>query len=194
MKRIFKEALYSIMYFWGWLFCFHKFSQVGRHSKIIYPLRVVGGKQITIGDYCYILNGLRIETIEKWNGQKYIPNICIENYVSIGQNCHFTCANKIHIGKGASILPDVLITDIEHDYFPGKSIRDTGINVGGVEIGDYAVIGMGARIIGSNKINIGKNAIIGANAVVKGDIPDNAVVAGIPAKIIKFLDSTNKLG
>lgn len=49
-------------------------------------------------------------------------------------------------------------------------------------IGDNVYIGPGARLLGSFKI--GNNVVIGANAVVLNDIPDNCVVAGVPAKII----------
>lgn len=52
-------------------------------------------------------------------------------------------------------------------------------------IGNKVYIATGAKILGP--INIGNNVIIGANAVVVNDVPDNAVVAGIPAKIIKYI-------
>lgn len=48
-------------------------------------------------------------------------------------------------------------------------------------IGNSVYIGPGVKIVG--RINIGNNVAIGANAVVTKDIPDNAVVAGVPAKI-----------
>jgi serine O-acetyltransferase len=51
-------------------------------------------------------------------------------------------------------------------------------------IGDNVFIGAGAKVIGD--IKVGSGAIIGANAVVIKDIPQNAVVAGVPAKIIKY--------
>lgn len=50
-------------------------------------------------------------------------------------------------------------------------------------IGDNVEISAGARILGP--VRIGNNVIIGANAVVVKDVPDNCIVAGIPAKIIK---------
>ena len=68
------------------------------------------------------------------------------------------------------------------------SLRHTSLNVGGVEIGDCAVIGMGACILGHRNIKIGRNAIVGANAVVASNVPDNAVVAGVPARIVKYIE------
>lgn len=129
-----------------------------------------------------------MEAIDRWLGNTYSPAINIGDDVDMGQNCHITCANKINIGDGVSVLPDVLITDIEHEYIPDKSLRNTGLNVGSVEIGNFAVIGMGARILGHRNIKIGKNAVVGANAVVTRDVPDNAVVAGVPAQIVKYVE------
>ena len=65
-----------------------------------------------------------------------------------------------------------------------------GVTIGGKSgwyevpvIGDNVEISAGARILGP--VHIGNNVIIGANAVVVKDVPDNCIVAGIPAKIIK---------
>jgi len=54
-------------------------------------------------------------------------------------------------------------------------------------IGNNVYIGPGAKILG--KIKIGNNVVIGANSVVINDVPDNAVVGGIPAKIISYKGS-----
>ena len=57
--------------------------------------------------------------------------------------------------------------------------------VGGAPtIGDNCIIYPGAKIFG--KITIGNNVVIGANAVVNKDVPDNAIVAGVPARIIRY--------
>ena len=51
-------------------------------------------------------------------------------------------------------------------------------------------IGPGAKII--KPVHIGNNVSIGANAVVNKDVPDNCVVAGVPAKIIKYKNADGK--
>lgn len=56
----------------------------------------------------------------------------------------------------------------------------------GVERGDLSLVGIGSTII--QGIKIGENAIVGAGGVVINDIPDNTVVAGNPARIIKSED------
>lgn len=53
-------------------------------------------------------------------------------------------------------------------------------------IGNNVYVSTGAKILGA--IRIGNNSVVGANAVVINDVPENAVVAGVPAKIIKYKD------
>lgn len=87
---------------------------------------------------------------------------------------HYSCiivAQSVKIGKNCSIHQGVSIGRV----FAGKK---KGVPV----IGDNVVIFPGAKVIGN--IAIGNNVVIGANAVVVDDVPDNCVVAGVPAKII----------
>ena len=51
-------------------------------------------------------------------------------------------------------------------------------------IGDNVIICCGAKVIGG--VNIGNNTIIGAQALVIHDVPENAIVGGVPAKVIKY--------
>lgn len=83
---------------------------------------------------------------------------------------------KTVLGKNINISQDVTI---------GQANR--GPRKGYATIGDNVYIGPGAKIIGA--VTIGNNVAIGANAVVTKDIPDNAVVAGIPAKILSMSGS-----
>lgn len=67
---------------------------------------------------------------------------------------------------------------------------------GSVHIGDYASIGTGALLRNGTHerpLTIGRNAIVGMGAVVLADVPDNAVVVGNPARVIKMLNDPNWL-
>ncbi len=68
---------------------------------------------------------------------------------------------------------------------------DVNIGMGGSIIGDNCYIAPGVKII--KPVHIGNNVMIGANAVVTKDIPDDCVVAGIPAKIIKRYNHENQM-
>jgi len=78
----------------------------------------------------------------------------------------------VTIGKNCRILP-MVVTAKKHPGVPSR-----------VVIGDNCIINVGVTII--SPVTIGNNVTIGAGSVVTKDIPDNAVVAGVPAKIIKI--------
>lgn len=86
-------------------------------------------------------------------------------------------AQSAKIGKNASIHQGVTI---------GRVFA--GAKAGVPAIGDNVVIFAGAKLLGN--IKVGDGAVIGANAVVVNDVPANAVVAGIPAKVIS--EDSNK--
>lgn len=109
--------------------------------------------------------------------------------------------NLIDVGcnimTGTIITSDVVIKKgclinlnctIGHDSVLGEFVETSpGAAVSGnCTLGDYSVLGTNSTIL--PKINIGKNVIVGAGAVVTKDIPDNCVVVGAPAKIIKDLE------
>jgi serine O-acetyltransferase len=89
-----------------------------------------------------------------------------------------TIHEKAIIGRNCNIAQGVTI---------GQSNR--GGRKGYPVIGDNVFIGPGAVVIG--RIKIGDNVAIGANSVVTKDVPDNAVVAGIPAKVISYAGSSD---
>lgn len=83
---------------------------------------------------------------------------------------------NVRIGKKCKILNGVTL---------GNKDTESPINQQPT-LGDNVVIGSGAKLLGA--IQIGSNVIIGANSVVLKNIPQNVVVAGIPAKVIRNLD------
>ena len=83
------------------------------------------------------------------------------------------------------IADGVTIRDTDHNYLDTKiDMINQGFSTSPVIIKDNVWIGFGAVITKGVTINSG--AIVGANAVVTKDVPENAIVAGVPAKIIKY--------
>ena len=93
-------------------------------------------------------------------------------------------SNSVTIGRGGLIYFGVIIT---HDCEIGDfvEISPNATVLGNVRVGSFTTIGSSATIL--PKVRIGKNVLIGAGAVVTKDIPDNTVVMGIPAKVVKEL-------
>lgn len=89
------------------------------------------------------------------------------DFVHVGPN--------VQIGKNCTMLPGVV--------FGNKTEKPDDSPV---IVGDNCYFGLGCKIFGS--VRIGNNVTVGANAVVTKDIPDNAVVGGVPAKVIKIKD------
>lgn len=95
--------------------------------------------------------------------------------LSIGKNLKMPHPQNIVIGSGCIIGENVTIY---HDVTLGQNHGEYPV------IGNDVVIYAGAKIIGA--IKIGNGAIVGCNAVVNKDVPANAIVGGVPAKIIKY--------
>lgn len=160
------------------------FKKYGSGNKIGKPMMIVHPEKAEIGNHITIRSGLRLEMIVLWGNRKYNPFLSIGNNVSIEQNCHIACAEKITICDHVLISSNVFITDLDHDYRDkNKSIIKKRIKTSSTYIGKNTFIGSGAKILSG--VRIGENCVIGANAVVTKSIPDNCLVVGVPGRIIK---------
>ena len=139
---------------------------------------------------------LRAKIYQKFNSIGGILTSIISNNADIGNHdtkidigCNILSgvriSNSVSIGKGCIVYYNSIIT---HDSFIGDFVEiSPSVNIlGRVEISSYTHIGSNATILPD--IKIGKNSIIGAGSVVTKDVPDNALVVGVPAKIVKSLE------
>lgn len=109
--------------------------------------------------------------------------ISIGDFSGIGINCQVR--GPLTIGKDVMMGPDVLILTHTHNHENVNiPMRLQKGYIKGVIIGDDVWIG--TRVIILPGVHIGNGVIIGAGAVVTKDIPDYAIVGGVPAKIIKY--------
>ena len=167
-------------------------GNIGESSIIEKPCQIMGGGQsrINIGENTYIHAHSILGCWKKHKGFDYTPSIIIGNSCSIGEYNHITSCNNIVIGNGVLTGRFVLISDNNHG---GSTKSELGIppsnrrltSKGAIIIGDNVWIGDKVTVLGG--VHIGKNVTVAANAVVASDIPDNCIVAGIPARIIKTL-------
>jgi acetyltransferase-like isoleucine patch superfamily enzyme len=123
---------------------------------------------------------------------------CHEGVVSIGaktvlgQECTISAYQHVSIGRECVIADRVMLIDFDHGMVEvDRPIRLQGIYKRDVRVGNNVWIGYGACIL--RGVTIGDNAVIGTNAVVTKDVPANAVVAGIPARVVRMRDEPRSM-
>lgn len=92
--------------------------------------------------------------------------------LSIAHHGYIVVRGAARIGRNCSLRPGVVI---------GKKLTEDSQ---AAVLEDDVDIGVGAKLLGN--VHIGNRVLIGANAVVTKDVPDNAIVAGIPARILRY--------
>ena len=182
-----------------------KGTVVGRDVLIRQPSRVALGRGVIIDDFSVLDvrdSGQSSEDEPNIDG----PSITVEDFSFIGRNtsvvakgasitlgkgcnissfCRIASETSIEIGESVLIASYVYIGPGNHhrDQETGRVVVEAEMEKrGGVSIGSGCWIGTRATIL--DGVKIGKNAIIGAHSLVREDVPDGAVVAGVPAKII----------
>ena len=117
---------------------------------------------------------------------EYGRHLKIGKQVFINSNVMFTDLGGIEIQDHALIGPRVNIISVNHPLDPAKR---RGLELRPVTIKQNAWVGANATILPG--VTIGENAVVAAGAVVSRDVPANAVVAGVPAKVIKRIGRTD---
>jgi acetyltransferase-like isoleucine patch superfamily enzyme len=139
---------------------------------IFHPENVELGRNVYVGHQTilkgYYKNSLRIGD-ETW----------------IGQQCFMHSAGGLEIGARVGIGPGVRIITSQHRE-AGREVPVlfSPIDFAPVVIGDDADLGVGSVVLPGAKI--GRGAVIGAGAVVNGEIPEYAVAAGVPARVLRM--------
>lgn len=110
----------------------------------------------------------------------YGANLKIGKGVFINSGAMFTDLGGIEIADNVLIGPNVTIVSVNHPLDPAQR---RGVELKPVKIEEKAWLGANSTVLPG--ITVGKNAVIAAGAVVTKDVPANAVVAGVPAKVIK---------
>jgi acetyltransferase-like isoleucine patch superfamily enzyme len=123
---------------------------------------------------------------------------CHEGRVSLGaksvmgQECTISAYQHVSIGRECVIADRVMLIDFDHGSVEvDRPIRLQGIYKRDVHVGHNVWIGYGACIL--RGVSIGDNAIIGTNSVVTKDVEPNAVVGGVPARVLRMRERPRKM-
>lgn len=133
----------------------------------------------------YRFFGIKIgkgSTIHMWANFFQPKNIEIGEDSIVGDHAFLDGRSKLKIGNHVDIASYVMIYNSEHDLSSNKFSVVENMIEEPVEIGDYVFIG--PRVIILPGVKIGKGAVVAAGAVVAKDVPEFAIVGGVPAKLI----------
>ncbi len=135
------------------------------------------GKNVSIGPYSIIRASYSLNKIG--------GGVVIHDNTSLDAFCFLGAAGGIEIGENVLIGQHVSFHAQNHNYqFKDKLIKDQGVTSYGIKVGSDCWIGANVTIL--DGVIIGKGCVVGAGSVVTRNIPDYAVVVGVPAKIVKY--------
>ena len=142
------------------------------------------GTRIELGRWSWLGHGCKVRCHE--------GTVLIGAKTVLGQECTISAYKDVSIGRECVIADRVMLIDFDHGMVDvERPIRLQGIYKREVRVGNNVWIGYGACIL--RGVTVGDNAVIGTNAVVTKDVPPNAVVAGVPARVIRTRDEPKTL-
>ena len=146
--------------------------EIGKHAKL------------HIGLWAWVGHGskLRVHEGEVTIGAKTV----------MGQECTISAFQHVSIGRECIVADRVMLIDFDHGIVEvERPIRLQGIYKRDVRVGHNVWIGYGACIL--RGVRVGENSVIGTGAVVTKEVPANAVVGGIPARVIRMREAPQSL-
>jgi acetyltransferase-like isoleucine patch superfamily enzyme len=166
-----------------------RFGRIGPGTRLAFPQGTVFGEPwIRLGDHCVIGEQVTL-TAGMMPGLDLGPDpiLILGNGVVLGRSSHVIADTKVSIGADTYCGPYVYITSTNHSYDdPEQPVGKQWPRMEPVEIGPGCWIGTGAVVLPGARI--GRNVVVAAGAVVRGEVPDHAVVAGAPARVVRSWD------
>jgi acetyltransferase-like isoleucine patch superfamily enzyme len=148
-------------------------TSVGAQATILgHP--IVDATDMIVGDHFKIWSGPRKTMVTGWG------KLRVGDRVFFNTGVFISCVHEITIGDDVAIANDAYLTDSDSHGVEGRKVREAPVTVGnGVWIGARAIILPG--------VTIGSRALVAAGAVVTRDVPEDTLVGGNPARVIREL-------
>jgi len=173
---------------------------VGKNVIFLNKRNIIFGFNVTIEENCFIDaysmykidlgNNVKIGAYSSISStshmSKFGKGLKIGNNSGVGRFTEFGASGGIEIGNDVIMGSYISFHSENHNFNDtSKLIREQGVTSQGIKLGDN--IWVGAKVTFLDGCKVGNNCVIAAGAVVKGNFPNNVVIGGIPAKIIKEL-------
>jgi acetyltransferase-like isoleucine patch superfamily enzyme len=169
-------------------------------------LKLRYGKRLQMDGICFVCPGVKLEIgkhavlrMGRWSWIGHGCKIRVhEGEVSIGaktvmgQECTISAYQRVSIGRECIVADRAMLIDFDHGAVEvERPIRLQGIYKRDVRVGNNVWMGYGACVL--RGVTIGDNSIVGTSAVVTKDVPANAVVGGVPARVLRMRDAPRRL-
>lgn len=158
---------------------------------------LLGMRHVRWGHDVSIRSRLWLEAVTRYAAEEFSPVIVVGDRTSFSDDVHITAIERIEIGRDVLFGSHVFVGDHQHGSYSGPlhshpaqppSARPL-VARGPVIIEDRVWIGDGAHIVGPCRI--GEGAVVGAHALVRGDVPPRSMAVGAPARVIKVWDESS---
>ena len=185
-------------------------NMLGRHYARLLAryalLKLRYGRRLRTDGICFVCPGVRLEIgrdatlrIGRWawigDGTKirvHEGEVSIGAKTVMGQECTVSAFQHVSIGRECIVADRVMLIDFDHGVTEvERPIRLQGIYKRDVNVGHNVWIGYGACVL--RGVSIGDGAIVGTSAVVTHDFPANAVLAGVPARLLRMREQPQRL-
>jgi acetyltransferase-like isoleucine patch superfamily enzyme len=139
---------------------------------------------VHLGRWSWIGHGTKIRAHE---GEVHIGAKSV-----LGQECTISAFQHVSIGRECIVADRVMLIDFDHGVVEvERPIREQGIYKRDVRIGHNVWIGYGASFL--RGVTVGDNAVVGTYTVVNKDVAPNAVVAGVPVRVLRMREAPRRL-
>ena len=161
-------------------------------------ITVIHRKNIALGDRCIVRDNAILHADRNAQYGISLGKGCVLDYgallrsggggIELGNECSVNynsmLLGKIRIGNHVRIAGHCSIVGVNHNFSdPDIPIKDQGLTYQGIVIEDD--VWLGAHVVVTDGVTIGKGSVVGAGAVVNRDIPPYSVAVGVPAKVIR---------
>jgi acetyltransferase-like isoleucine patch superfamily enzyme len=147
-------------------------------------LEIKRGATLRIGRWAWIGHSCKIRVHE--------GEVSIGAKTVIGQECTISAYQRVSIGRECIIADRVMLIDFDHGVTEvERPVRLQGIYKRDVHVGNNVWIGYGACIL--RGVSLGDNSIVGTSAVVTRSFPENAVIAGVPARVLRMREAPSSM-
>ena len=120
-------------------------------------------------------------------------DIAIGDHGNFGFHCEVFSGSSVTVGKHGLFAAQSYLVGGGHEFErPELAVIDQPRSSRGIVLGDNVWLGTGAKVL--DGVRIGRDVVVGANAVVNADLPDGAIAAGVPARVLRHRAGTEPAG